>query len=99
MSVGAWNVSRGAPRSAALALAAVLSAVLVASCVEGARVVPAGEGADLAHPLSVTSVFSDAPLDLGRIRACQAQLKAEQDAFQKVYDKAKNRTLRPEHEG
>ena len=44
MSVGAWNVSRGAPRSAALALAAVLSAVLVASCVEGARFVPAGEG-------------------------------------------------------
>ena len=60
----------------------------------GARggVVPAGEGADLAHPLSVASVFSDAPLDLGSILACQAQLKAEQDAFQKVYDKAKKST-------
>jgi hypothetical protein len=56
----------------------------------GARggVVPAGEGADLAHPLSVASVLSDAPFDLGAIRECQTQLKAEQDAFQKVYDKA-----------
>ena len=52
------------------------------------RVVPAGEGADLAHPLSVASLFSDAPFDLEAVRACQAQLKAEQDAFQKVYDKA-----------
>ena len=57
----------------------------------GARggIVPAGEGADLAHPLSVASVFADTPVDLERVRACQAQLKREQDAFQKVYDKAK----------
>ena len=64
----------------------------------GARggAVPTGEGADLAHPLSVASVFSDAPFDLEQVRACQAQLKAEQDAFQKVHDKATKKVNKKE---
>jgi len=57
---------------------------------------PAGGGVDLAHPLSVASVFSDAPFDLARIILTQDELKAEQDAFQKVYDKATQKQTKKE---